>query len=100
MKIRLISVLVDNQEKALNFYTKTLGFVTKTDMPMGEYRWLTVVSPDEQDGSEIVLEPMAFEPAKVYQKALFEAGIPLTAFLSMIFRKNTSAWLASASYSV
>ena len=80
MKIKLTSVLVDDQEKALQFYTGILGFVKKRDMPLGEHRWLTVVSKDEQDGVELLLEPMGFPPAKVFQKALFEAGIPLTAF--------------------
>lgn len=72
--------MVDDQEKALEFYTGVLGFVKKRDIPMGEHRWLTVVAKQEQDGPELVLEPMGFEPARVYQKALFEAGIPLTAF--------------------
>jgi len=72
--------MVDNQDKALNFYTATLGFVKKREIPMGEHRWLTVVSPVEQDGVELVLEPMGFPPAKIYQKALFEAGIPAAAF--------------------
>ncbi len=80
MKIKLSSILVDNQDKALKFYTEVLGFVKKTEIPMGEHRWLTVVSKEEQDGVELVLEPMGFAPAKVYQKALFDAGIPLTAF--------------------
>jgi catechol 2,3-dioxygenase-like lactoylglutathione lyase family enzyme len=80
MKIKLTSVLVKDQDKSLKFYTEVLGFVKKTEIPMGAHKWLTVVSPEEQDGVEIVLEPMAFEPASVYQKALFEAGIPLTAF--------------------
>ncbi|CAN5629054.1 VOC family protein [soil metagenome] len=80
MQIRITSVMVDNQDKALKFYTEVLGFVKKTDIPMGEHKWLTVVSKEEQDGVELLLEPMGFEPAKVYQKALFEAGIPLTAF--------------------
>jgi predicted enzyme related to lactoylglutathione lyase len=80
MKIRLTSVMVDDQDKALKFYTEILGFVKKTDIPMGEHKWLTVVSKEEQDGVELVLEPMGFAPAQVYQKALFEAGIPLTAF--------------------
>jgi hypothetical protein len=57
-----------------------LGFVKKTEVPMGEHKWFTVVSKEEQDGTELVLEPMGFEPARVYQKKLFEAGIPLTAF--------------------
>lgn len=80
MKIKLTSVLVKDQGKALKFYTEILGFIKKTEVPLGEHKWITVVSPEEQDGAEIVLEPMAFEPAKIYQKALFEAGIPLTAF--------------------
>lgn len=80
MKIKLSSIMVDNQDKALKFYTEVLGFVKKTEIPMGEYRWLTVVSKEEQDGVELVLEPMGFAPAKVYQKALYDAGIPLTAF--------------------
>ena len=80
MKIKLSSVIVDDQKKALRFYTEVLGFVLKRDIPLGEHSWLTVVSAEEQDGTELVLEPMGFEPARVYQKALFEAGIPLTAF--------------------
>lgn len=80
MKIKLTSVVVDNQEKALKFYTGILGFIKKTEIPIGEHKWLTVVSPEEQDGVELVLEPIGFAPAKVYQQALFEAGIPLTAF--------------------
>lgn len=81
MKIKLMSLLVDDQDKALKFYTEKLGFVKKTEVPLGEHKWLTVVSKEEQDGVELVLEPMAFEPARVYQKALHEAGIPLAAFL-------------------
>ena len=80
MKIRLTSLLVNDQDKALKFYTETLGFVKKTEIPMGEHKWLTVVSAEEQDGVELVLEPISFVPAQVYQKALFEAGIPATAF--------------------
>jgi len=80
MKIKWTSVLVDDQKKALKFYTEILGFIKKTDVPMGEYSWLTVVSKDEPDGVEVVLEPMGFAPAKVYQKALKDAGIPLTMF--------------------
>ena len=80
MKIRLTSVLVDDQDKALKFYTEILGFVKKREIPMGEYRWLTIVSQEEPDGVEVVLEPMGFAPAKVYQRALHDAGIPLTAF--------------------
>jgi catechol 2,3-dioxygenase-like lactoylglutathione lyase family enzyme len=80
MKIKTTSVLVDDQEKALKFYTEILGFVKKTEIPMGEYRWLTVVSKDEQGGTELLLEPMGFAPARDYQKALFEAGIPSNMF--------------------
>ena len=80
MKVKLTSVPVQDQEKALRFYTEKLGFVKKSDIPMGEHRWLTVVSKDEPDGVEVVLEPLGFPPAAVYQKALKEAGIPLTAF--------------------
>lgn len=80
MKIRLTSVIVNDQEKAFKFYTEVLGFVKKTEIPMGEHKWLTVVSPEEQSGVELVLEPMGFQPARVYQKALYDAGIPLTAF--------------------
>ena len=80
MKIKLTSVLVDDQEKALKFYTEVLGFIKKTEIPMGKHKWLTVVSKEERDGVELVLEPIAFEPAKVYQQELFKAGIPLTAF--------------------
>lgn len=82
MKVKIISVPVQNQEKALAFYTGKLGFVKKADVPLGEDRWLTVVSKEEQDGAEILLEPSPnhFEPAKMYQKALFDAGIPYTQF--------------------
>jgi predicted enzyme related to lactoylglutathione lyase len=80
MKIKWTSILVNDQKKALKFYTEILGFVKKTDVPMGEYSWLTVVSKEEPDGVEVVLEPMGFAPAKVYQKALKDAGIPLTMF--------------------
>ena len=80
MKIKWTSVLVDDQKKALKFYTEILGFIKKTDVPMGEHSWLTVVSKEEPDGVEVVLEPMGFAPAKIYQKALKDAGIPLTMF--------------------
>ena len=72
--------MVNDQEKALKFYTEVLGFVKKTDIPLGEHKWLTVVSGEERDGVELLLEPMGFEPAKIFQKALFEAGIPLAMF--------------------
>lgn len=80
MKITVTSVMVDDQAKALKFYTEVLGFEKKTDVPAGDYRWLTVVSPEQPNGTELLLEPMGFEPAKVYQRQLFEAGIPATMF--------------------
>ncbi len=83
MRIRIVSVPVHDQEKALKFYTETLGFIKKLDIPLGGgNRWLTVVSAEDQDGPELLLEPSPnhFEPAKTYQKALFEAGIPYTQF--------------------
>ncbi len=82
MQLKFISITVNNQEDALNFYTNVLGFTKMADIPMGEYRWLTVVSPDGIDGVELVIEPAAFPPAQVYQKALFDAGIPATAFIT------------------
>ena len=80
MRINLASVLVDDQEKALRFYTDVLGFVKKTEVPMGEHRWLTVVSPDDPDGVELVLEPDEHPAAKPFKKALVEDGIPYTSF--------------------
>ena len=82
MQINLCSILVHDQAKALAFYTGVLGFVKKEDIPMGDFRWLTVISPEGADGVELVLEPMAFPPARTFQKALFDAGIPFTAFIS------------------
>jgi catechol 2,3-dioxygenase-like lactoylglutathione lyase family enzyme len=82
MQIKLASILVDDQEKALRFYTEVLGFTKHVDIPMGPFRWLTVSSPDGVEGAELVLEPMGFPPAQTYQKALFEAGIPATAFIT------------------
>ncbi len=82
MKVKIISIPVLDQQQALDFYTDKLGFVKKVDLPLGKDRWLTVVSKEEQDGPEILLEPAPnhFEPAKVYQKALLDAGIPYTQF--------------------
>jgi catechol 2,3-dioxygenase-like lactoylglutathione lyase family enzyme len=80
MRIQLCSIVVDDQEKALRFYTEVLGFVKKRDLPVGEYRWITVVSPEGPDDVELVLEPNANPAAKSYQEALFAQGIPLTAF--------------------
>lgn len=80
LKIKLTSILVDDQAKALAFYTDVLGFVKKQDFPVGEYRWITVVSPEGRDDLELALEPNANPAAKTYQQALFAQGIPLTAF--------------------
>jgi predicted enzyme related to lactoylglutathione lyase len=80
MKIKLSSVMVDDQDKALKFYTEVLGFAKKEDIPVGEARWLTVVSPEAPDEVELVLEPNSNPAAKTYQRVLFEQGIPLTAF--------------------
>jgi catechol 2,3-dioxygenase-like lactoylglutathione lyase family enzyme len=83
MKVKIVSIPVLDQDKALDFYTNKLGFVKKHDVPLSEKnRWLTVVDKEEQEGTEILLEPSPdnFEPAKTYQKALFDAGIPYTQF--------------------
>jgi catechol 2,3-dioxygenase-like lactoylglutathione lyase family enzyme len=80
MRINLTSVLVDDQEKALRFYTEVLGFVKKTEVPLGDHRWLTVVSPEEPDGTELVLEPDEHPAAKPFKEALVADGIPFTSF--------------------
>ncbi len=82
MQLKFISVLVDDQEKALQFYTTKLGFTKMADIPMGNFRWLTVISPEGLAGVELVLEPMGFEPAAVYQKALYDGGKPALALVS------------------
>ncbi|MDD5464099.1 MAG: VOC family protein [Candidatus Moranbacteria bacterium] len=80
MKIKVTSVFVSDQEKALKFYTDVLGFVKKSDVSAGEYRWLTVVSPEQPDGVELLLEPNDNPAAKKYQEAIFEQKIPAAAF--------------------
>ncbi|MED1724687.1 MULTISPECIES: VOC family protein [Brevibacillus] len=80
MRISLASVFVDDQDKAQKFYTEILGFVTKMDIPMGGAKWLTVVSPEEPDGVQLLLEPNGNPAASTYQKAIFEQNIPATAF--------------------
>jgi catechol 2,3-dioxygenase-like lactoylglutathione lyase family enzyme len=82
MQIKFASVVVADQEKTLRFYTETLGFVKKQDIPMGQYRWHTVSSPDGIAGVELLLEPMGFPPAREYQKAAFQGGIPAAGFLT------------------
>ena len=80
MRITVTSVFVDDQEKALDFYTDKLGFVKKTDVPTGAHRWLTVVSPDAPDGVELLLEPNDHPAAQAYQEAIVADGLPTTSF--------------------
>ena len=82
MKIRFASVFVNDQAAALAFYTEVLGFVKKTDVPVGAYRFLTVTAPDEPEGMELLLEPADHPAAVAYQQAIFADGIPATSFLS------------------
>jgi catechol 2,3-dioxygenase-like lactoylglutathione lyase family enzyme len=91
MQIKLASIFVKNQDEALRFYTEKLGFKVVHDIPMGEFRWLTVTSPEGVEGMEIVLEPMKFQPAQVYQKALYEANIPTTAFMTKDIQAEVKA---------
>jgi catechol 2,3-dioxygenase-like lactoylglutathione lyase family enzyme len=80
MRIVVTSVLVDDQDRALRFYTDVLGFVKKTEIPMGAHRWLTVVSPDDPDGVELLLEPDEHPAARPFKQALVADGIPFTSF--------------------
>lgn len=80
MKIKLTSVYVDDQDKALKFYTEVLGFLKKHDIPAGEFKFLTVVSPEEPDGTELLLEPSENPATQAFKKALVELGIPLATF--------------------
>jgi catechol 2,3-dioxygenase-like lactoylglutathione lyase family enzyme len=81
IRIRLTSVMVDDQARAFDFYTKTLGFAVKRDIPMGEHRWLTLTAADEPDGVELLLEPNAgLAEAPGFQQAMYKAGVPATAF--------------------
>jgi catechol 2,3-dioxygenase-like lactoylglutathione lyase family enzyme len=80
VRITLSSILVDDQEKALRFYTDVLGFVKKTEIPLGEHRWLTVVSPEDPDGVELVLEPSDHPAVGPFKEALVADGIPFTSF--------------------
>jgi catechol 2,3-dioxygenase-like lactoylglutathione lyase family enzyme len=80
VRINLTSLLVNDQDKALRFYTEVLGFVKKTEVPLGEHRWLTVVSPEDPDGVELVLEPDEHPAAKPFKEALVADGIPFTSF--------------------
>ena len=80
MRITLTGVFVSDQDEALRFYTETLGFVKKHDVPVGQFKWLTVVSPDDLDGTELLLEPNDNPVAQEYQKGLFDQGIPAASF--------------------
>ncbi len=80
MKITVMSLLVDDQDKALRFYTEVLGFRKKTEIPLGEYRWLTVVSPEDPEGVELSLEPDEHPAARPFKQALVADGIPFTSF--------------------
>jgi catechol 2,3-dioxygenase-like lactoylglutathione lyase family enzyme len=80
MRIKLTSIMVDNQDKAVKFYTDVLGFKKKHDIPVGEYRWITVTSPEGPDDLELALEPNANPAGKTFQEAMFSQGIPIAAF--------------------
>jgi catechol 2,3-dioxygenase-like lactoylglutathione lyase family enzyme len=80
MRIKLTSIMVDDQDRALKFYTEVLGFRKKHDIPVGEYRWITVTSPEGPDDLELALEPNANPAGKAFQEAMFSQGIPLAAF--------------------
>ena len=80
MRIYVTSVLVEDQEKALRFYSDVLGFVKKNDIPLGEARWLTVVSPEDSEGTELLLEPDSHPAARPFKEALAADGIPVTSF--------------------
>jgi catechol 2,3-dioxygenase-like lactoylglutathione lyase family enzyme len=80
MRIKLTSVMVDDQDKGLRFYTEVLGFRKKHDIPVGEYRWITLTSPEGPDDLELALEPNANPAGKAFQEAMFSQGIPITAF--------------------
>lgn len=81
MKIKLTSVFVDDQEKALTFYTDVLAFVKKQDFPVGQFEWLTVVSPEEPDAAELLLEPNDNPAALAFQQSVFQQGIPMATFI-------------------
>ena len=98
MRIKLTSLMVDDQAKALKFYTEILGFKPKHDVPVGEYRWITVTSPEGPDDVELALEPNANPAARTFQEAMFSQGIPLAAFevtdLDGEFRRLSAAGVA------
>lgn len=81
MRIKLTSVFVDDQDKAQKFYTEVLGFAVKHDIPVGDFKWLTVVSPEEPDGTELLLEPSDNPAAKAYKESIFQQGITAASFM-------------------
>ncbi len=88
MKIVVTSIFVQDQDKALEFYSEKLGFVKKEDVPAGEFRWITLVSPEDLDGTELFLEPNDHPAAKEYQRKIFAEGIPATMFGVQDIRKE------------
>jgi hypothetical protein len=99
LRIIVISILVEDQDKALGFYTGVLGFVKKTDVPLGKFRWLTVVSSENPDGVELLLEPNENPAARTFQKALFEQGIRSRRSGSTIWSESTRGCGSSRSSS-
>src|SRR6266852_212474 len=88
MRIKLTSIMVDDQDKALRFYTDVLGFRKKHEIPVGDYKWITVTSPEGPDDLELALEPNANPAAKTFQEAMFKQGIPLAAFETADIQKE------------
>src|SRR3979490_15615 len=88
MRINLASVLVDDQDKALRFYTEVLGFQKKVEIPLGEHRWLTVVAPEDPNGVELLLEPDTHPAARPFKEALVADGIPFTSFAVQDIQKE------------
>ena len=82
MKIKLTSIMVDDQDKALKFYTEVIGFRVKQDFPVGKYRWISVVAPEGHDDVELALEPNANPAGRAFQQAMFDQRIPVAAFES------------------
>ncbi len=96
MKIIVTSLFVQDQDKALEFYSETLGFVKKHDIPMGKFRWITLVSPDDQDGTELFLEPNEHPTAKEYQKKIFAEASQQQCLALQIFVKSTNDYWKTA----
>ena len=94
LKIKIASLIVDNQDKAEKFYTEVLGFEVKENVPVGEFKWLTVVSPDNRDGAELALEPNDNPASKTFQKAIFDQGVPATMFFVEDLQKTYEKLIA------